>query len=63
MIVKINEIKGENVQDVIKELENRPEIMDFCRGYNLSSDVLEAMANDLVNTDNDIDTDNYRNDD
>ena len=63
MIIKTSTIKSNTVSGVIAELEATPEVMEFCRGYNLPTfDVLEAMATKIVYENTDIDTDDYRTD-
>ena len=60
MIIKASEIKSNDIQGIIRELENMPEVMDIIRGYNLrGGDFLEAIASDMFYNGNDINTDDY----
>lgn len=60
MIIKASEIKSNDIQGIIRELENMPEVMDIIRGYNLrGGDFLEAIASDMLYSGNDINTDDY----
>jgi hypothetical protein len=60
MIIKIEDITGNTVRDIIEELENNADVMDIIRGQNLrGGDALEAMASDLFETGEDIDTNDY----
>jgi hypothetical protein len=60
MIIKVNAIKATTISGIMSELRTNPDIMDVIAGHNLrGGDAIEAMASDLYETGEDIDTDDY----
>ena len=60
MILKIEDIKGETIGDIVKELANMPEFMAEIAGQALrGGDFLELIAQELVFGDTSIDTRDY----